>query len=89
MAPDAVLQQVGGAAQGLTSSEARQRLATHGPNLLPPPRRRGPLLRLLLQFHNPLIYVLLAAAGVTLWLEDHVDAAVILTTVIYYMNNVL
>ncbi|MCU0935792.1 MAG: HAD-IC family P-type ATPase [Gammaproteobacteria bacterium] len=67
---------------GLSAEEARRRLARFGPNRLPPPRRRGPLLRFLLQFHNPLIYVLLAAAAVTTGLEDYVDAAVIVGVVV-------
>ena len=48
--------------QGLSAEAAAERLARHGPNVLPPPRKRGPFLRFLLQFHNVLIYVLLAAA---------------------------
>ena len=49
------------ASRGLTSAESRRRLEDHGPNRLPEAPRRGPLVRFLLQFHNPLIYVLLAA----------------------------
>lgn len=67
---------------GLSAAEARRRLAQYGPNRLPPPQRRGPLLRFLLQFHNPLIYVLLAAAAVTTWLEDYIDAGVIVGVVV-------
>ena len=70
------------AGRGLTAAEARVRLAHWGPNSLPPPRRRGPWLRLALQFHNPLIYVLLAAAGITLGLRDYLDAGVIVGVVI-------
>ena len=70
------------AGRGLTGAEARIRLAHWGPNSLPPPRRRGPWLRLALQFHNPLIYVLLAAATITLGLRDYLDAAVIVGVVI-------
>ncbi|OGT00419.1 MAG: carbonate dehydratase [Gallionellales bacterium RIFCSPLOWO2_02_FULL_59_110] len=62
---------------GLTVEEAARRLAEHGPNRLTPPSRRGPLLRFLLQFHNVLIYVLLAAAAVTALLAHWVDTAVI------------
>ncbi|MBN2691543.1 MAG: HAD-IC family P-type ATPase [Burkholderiaceae bacterium] len=65
------------AQHGLSASEARQRLRTHGPNSLPAPARRGPLLRFALQLHNPLIYVLLAAGLITFMLRDHVDTAVI------------
>ena len=44
---------------GLSSGEASRRLAIQGPNSLPEFRARGPLVRLLAQFHNILIYVLL------------------------------
>ncbi|MBI5937025.1 MAG: HAD-IC family P-type ATPase [Betaproteobacteria bacterium] len=67
--------------RGLESGEAAARLARHGPNRLPPPRRRSPLLRFLLQLHNPLIHVLLGAAAITFWLKDYVDAGVILGVV--------
>ncbi|MBO2455207.1 HAD-IC family P-type ATPase [Actinomadura barringtoniae] len=67
---------------GLTSAEARERLERFGPNTLPAMRRRGPVARFLLQFHSPLIYVLLASAVVTTVLGDHVDSAVICGVVI-------
>jgi magnesium-transporting ATPase (P-type) len=67
---------------GLSSDEARTRLERYGPNRLPPPRKRGPLLRFLLQFHNPLIYVLLASALVTFGLGHLIDASVILGVVL-------
>ena len=68
--------------QGLSSQEAAERLARHGPNRLPEARTRGPLIRFLSQFHNVLIYVLLAAAGVTSLLGQWVDAGVILGVVV-------
>ncbi|MBK6973586.1 MAG: cation-transporting P-type ATPase [Sterolibacteriaceae bacterium] len=67
---------------GLTAAEASRRLAERGPNHLTPPKKRGPLLRFLLQFHNVLIYVLLGAAGVTAALGHWVDTGVILGVVI-------
>jgi magnesium-transporting ATPase (P-type) len=70
------------AQRGLSADEARRRLREQGPNSLPAPPRRGPLLRFALQFHNPLIYVLLAAGWVTLLLRDYVDTAVILGVVL-------
>ena len=62
---------------GLSPSEAKERLEMHGPNLLPPPPRRGPLARFLAQFHNVLIYVLIASAAITAALGEWVDAGVI------------
>ncbi|GAB1232625.1 cation-transporting P-type ATPase [Ferrigenium sp. UT4] len=67
---------------GLTADEAARRLAEHGPNRLTPPAKRGPLRRFLLQFHNVLIYVLLAAAAVTALLAHWVDTAVIVGVVV-------
>ncbi len=68
--------------QGLSGEEAARRLAEHGPNRLPPPKKRGPLARFLAQFHNVLIYVLLAAVAVTAALGHSVDSGVILAVVL-------
>ncbi|MEN8261049.1 MAG: HAD-IC family P-type ATPase, partial [Pseudomonadota bacterium] len=62
---------------GLGSNEVEQRLKRYGSNRLTPPVRRGPIRRFLVQFHNVLIYVLLAAAGVTASIEHWVDSGVI------------
>ena len=67
---------------GLSAAEAARRLASHGPNRLTPPKKRGLLLRFLLQFHNVLIYVLLAAAAVTALLAHRVDTSVIVGVVV-------
>mgnify|MGYP001817629290 CR=1 FL=1 len=77
-----VLESLETTADGLSKEKAGNRLAEHGPNRLPEPRRRGPLLRLLYQFHNVLIYVLIAASAVTAMLGHWVDASVILGVVI-------
>jgi magnesium-transporting ATPase (P-type) len=68
--------------RGLTEEEARRRLERHGPNVLPRVERRSALVRFLLQFHSPLIYVLLAAAAVTFLVGETVDGSVILGVVI-------
>lgn len=62
---------------GLTQAEAASRLAVHGPNSLPPAPAPHPLARFLAQFHNTLIYALLAAAVAAAWLGHGLDAAVI------------
>ena len=80
---DEVLAELGGdPANGLDSAEAASRLAALGPNRLPAPRRRSAALRLVLQFHNPLIYVLLAAGAITLALGDYLDTGVIFGVVL-------
>ncbi len=69
-------------ATGLSASAAEKRLIRYGHNRLRPPTGRGPWSRLLAQFHNVLIYVLLVAGGVTLLLGHIVDALVIIAVVV-------
>jgi len=67
---------------GLSEEESQSRLKVYGFNRLPEPKRTSTFFRFLLQFHNILIYVLLAAAIVTSFLQHWVDTAVILAVVI-------
>jgi magnesium-transporting ATPase (P-type) len=80
--PETALEALDGSRHGLDSGEVARRRAACGPNHLPQARRRGPLLRFLLQFHNVFIYVLLASAVVSAALGHPVDAAVILGVVV-------
>ena len=68
--------------QGLSAAEAAHRLARHGPNRLGAAPRRSAWLRFLLQFHNVLLYVMLAAAVVTAALGQWVDTGVLLAAVL-------
>jgi len=79
---EAVLQRFESSREGLTDAEAARRLAQYGPNRLPGGRRRSPLTRFLLQFHNVLIYVLIAASVVTAFLGHWVDTGVIVAVVV-------
>ena len=76
------LDQLASSEQGLSSTEAEQRLSRHGPNQLPRQRAAGPLRRFAQQFHNTLIYVLLGASLVTLVLGQWLDSAVIFAVVL-------
>ncbi|MGL1834596.1 cation-transporting P-type ATPase [Rhodocyclaceae bacterium SMB388] len=69
-------------AKGLSADEAATRLHEHGRNELPAPKRRSALQRFLLQFHNVLIYVLVAAGVVTLVLGHWIDSGVIFGVVV-------
>ncbi|MBM3577767.1 MAG: HAD-IC family P-type ATPase [Alphaproteobacteria bacterium] len=79
---DSVLQRFDSSSGGLSAAEATRRLAQYGPNRLPGGRRRSPLTRFLLQFHNVLIYVLIAASVVTAFLGHWVDTGVIVAVVV-------
>src|SRR5262245_14124445 len=69
-------------AKGLATAEAAARLGKYGPNRLPEGRKRGPLMRLLAQFNNILVYVLLGAGFIKLMLSLWVDAAIIFAVVV-------
>ncbi|MBR0693232.1 HAD-IC family P-type ATPase [Bradyrhizobium lablabi] len=68
--------------RGLDPAEATVRLQKYGPNRLPEGRKRGPFARLLAQFNNVLVYVLLAAGFTKLMLNLWVDAAIIFGVVV-------
>ena len=82
LAADEALAAMGTSPEGLSEAEAAQRLERFGPNRLRSPDRPSPWRRFLLQFHNVLIYVLIAAGAVTAALGDWLDAAVIAAVVV-------
>jgi Ca2+-transporting ATPase len=67
---------------GLSEQEAAERLEKYGPNKLAEEERISRLKILLHQFTSPLIYILLAAAVVTLLLGEHIDTGVIIAVVL-------
>ncbi|HVA15504.1 MAG TPA: HAD-IC family P-type ATPase [Stellaceae bacterium] len=73
--------------QGLTTTEARSLLAEHGPNALPEARPPSFISVFFKQFLSPLIYILLAAAAVSLVIGDVKDALFI--GVVLLINGVI
>jgi Ca2+-transporting ATPase len=69
-------------ARGLSEEEAKGRLAEHGPNEIKAARRISPWSILLDQVKNVLILVLLGAVGLSAFLGDVLEAAVIAVIVI-------
>jgi magnesium-transporting ATPase (P-type) len=67
---------------GLPVGEVSRRLEKFGRNRLPEGSKKGPLKRFLGQFHNVLIYVLLAAGFVKLMIGLWLDSAIILGVVV-------
>lgn len=64
-------------ATGLSAAEAHQRLQTAGRNVLPEASPEGLLLVFMHQFRNPLIYILLVAATLSIVIGEYVDAGFI------------
>jgi Mg2+-importing ATPase len=73
---------LGSGANGLTAARAAERLAIVGPNSVEDAQRLGPLRLLWRQVGNPLVLILIFAAGVSLSLSEWVDAGIILAIVI-------
>jgi magnesium-transporting ATPase (P-type) len=67
---------------GLTTAEAAARLARHGRNIITAKKGRPWWILLLQQFNTPLVYLMIVAGGVTLWLGEYTDSGVILGVVI-------
>ncbi len=68
--------------RGLASAEASARLAQFGPNVITVRRGQAWWQRALLQFHAPLVYILIVAGVVTLALGEGVDSTVIFAVVL-------
>ena len=69
-------------AKGLDMFEVAHRQTHFGPNRLTLKKGKNPLVIFLLQFHQPLIYILLAATAVTFALQEWVDSGVIFGVVL-------
>jgi len=80
--PDALLRRLQTTLAGLSEEEADERLRVYGPNQLEERRGRGTLVLLLSQYGNPIIVILLFAAGLSFFLGEPLDAAIILAIVI-------
>jgi Mg2+-importing ATPase len=66
---------------GLSTAEAKRRLAEQGPNAIEPPHgHRGPRL-LLTQFSSPITGILVAATVWSMVLGDHTDGVIILVII--------
>ncbi|MDP3389931.1 MAG: magnesium-translocating P-type ATPase [Methylococcaceae bacterium] len=79
---DQQLQQLNTTAQGLTSEEANQRIKRFGSNQLNSKKDTGNIRLFVAQFKSSIILILLFATGLSFYLHDRVDAAIILTIVL-------
>jgi magnesium-transporting ATPase (P-type) len=63
--------------KGLDASEAGRRREQYGSNTIIQKKGQSLIVMFLLQFHQPLVYILLVAAVITSFLQEWVDAGVI------------
>lgn len=82
MAAQEVLDELGCGPLGLDAAEVTRRRAEHGPNRLPGTKPPNPVVRFIRQFHNVLLYVMMAAAVITALLQHWVDTAVLMAAVL-------
>jgi len=80
--PEGALDALRTGPDGLSEQEAARRLETYGPNVLPQGPRGGVLERLVRQFDNLLIYILLAAGVFSAAIGHGIDALVIFAVVL-------
>ncbi|OGQ86433.1 MAG: carbonate dehydratase [Deltaproteobacteria bacterium RIFOXYD12_FULL_56_24] len=67
---------------GLDRFAVEHRLAEFGPNAITAQKGQSPFVRFLLQFHQPLIYILIVSGFITAFLQEWVDSGVIFGVVL-------
>ena len=77
---------------GLKEKEIEERTIVYGKNKLPEDKPIPWFILFLRQFKSPLVFILVIAVGVTLWLQEYTDsvvifAAVLLNTAIGYFQE--
>ncbi len=68
--------------QGLTTAEVEQRRREYGENALPSAKRTSAWGIFFNQFKNPLVYIILAAAGISLGVGEYGDFGIIMAVVL-------
>lgn len=79
---DVIAEVLGTESGGLSAAEARSRLASVGPNVLPEAARTPAWMRFLGHFNDTLIYILLGAAAIKAIMADWLDFWVIMAVAI-------
>ncbi|HWP42396.1 MAG TPA: magnesium-translocating P-type ATPase [Blastocatellia bacterium] len=77
-----VIERLGSGTDGLTTDEASRRLKLYGSNALKPRKETATLSLLLSQFKSPLISILLLAALLSFFLQETVDALIIVAIIL-------
>ncbi len=77
-----ILSELGTSENGLTVTEAKERLSRYGLNKLSEVEKISKIKIFIHQFRSPLIYILLIAGFVTILLQEYIDSGVIFAVVI-------
>ena len=67
---------------GLTEEEAARRLDKYGPNTFQEKKPKTKVQMFIAQLRDPMIYILFAATGISLFLQEVADAFIILTIIL-------
>lgn len=81
------LEKLGSGPGGLSEQEAKKRLAEFGHNELPEEKPTSKIILFLRQFKNPLVYLLVVAGLITLFLKEYADTAIIFAAV--FVNTII
>ena len=79
---EAILQETGSSPEGLTATQAAQKLEEFGPNELKEEEKRSFWAKLIDQFKDVLILILIGAAAVSAMVNEITDAIIILAIVV-------
>ena len=77
------------ASNGLTAEESRRRLERYGPNKLREGKKKTIFQLFLAQLNDPLIFILLIAAGISGFLGEISDMAIIALSLAFSLMNSL
>lgn len=83
-----IVKQLGSSIEtGLSQAEAQRRFKEMGPNKLKEQRKKGAVVLFLEQLNSPLIYILMAAIAISVFLGEIKDAAIIAAVIL--LNSVV
>ncbi len=69
-------------ATGLSAQEAKQRLEQNGPNVFQEGKKKTQIQMFLSQLRDPMIYILLAAVAISVFLKEYSDGVIILAVIL-------
>lgn len=78
-----IFSQLGTSEHGLDDAQVQELLQRHGPNLIAEQERISKIKLFFHQFASPLIYILIVAAIITVYLQEYKDSSVIIAVVLF------